>query len=283
MGIPRKQARVGFALGGGGVHGAAEVGMLQALTEAGIAPDLVVGTSIGAVNGAVIAAYPGQAGVERLTRLWDDLAASQILDGAVIGRLSTLLRTRTHMHSLAPLQALLERNLPGTFAELELPFQCVAASVERAGPRWFSEGPLVPAILASCAVPGLFPPVEIDGEHHMDGGLVHSIPVGRALELGATEVYVLHVGRIEHPLRNPRNPVEVALAAFEIGRRHRFVEEIGRLPESVTAHVLPADAEGLAFNDLRQLRYRDGRRIGTAIERARTATASYLAEAGKAG
>jgi len=257
--------------------------MLQALTEAGIAPDLVVGTSIGAVNGAVMAAHPGLPGVERLTRLWDELAASEVLDGALIGRLSTLLRTRTHLHSLRPLRAILERHLPGTFAELEVPFQCVAASVERAGPRWFSDGPLVPAILASSAVPGLFPPVEIDGEHHMDGGLVHSIPVGRALELGATEVYVLHVGRIENPLRKPRNPVEVALAAFEIGRRHRFVEEIERLPESVTAHVLPADAEGLAFNDLRQLRYRDRRRIGSAIERARTATGRYLAGVGQGG
>jgi NTE family protein len=283
MNAAATRARVGFALGGGGVHGAAEVGMLKALDEAGIVPELVVGTSIGAVNGAVIAANPGPTGVARLTRLWDELEGSGILSGALIGRLSTLLRTRTHLHSLGPLQALLERNLPGTFAELELPFQCVAASVERAGARWFSDGPLVSAILASCAVPGLFPPVELGGEHYVDGGLVHSIPVGRAVELGATEIFVLHVGRIENPLRKPRNPLEVALAAFEIGRRHRFVEELERLPESVRAHVLPADAEGLSFNDLRQFRYWDARRIDTVIERARTATGRYLAEAVNGG
>jgi NTE family protein len=281
MRTPKKQ-RVGFALGGGGVHGAAEVGMLEALAEAGIAPSVIVGTSVGAINGAVIAAHADGQGVERLRGLWRELGASGVLGEGLVGRLSTLVRTRTHLHSLDPLRAVLERNLPDTFAQLRVPFQCVAASIERAGPRWFSEGPLVPAILASCAVPGLFPPVELGGEHHMDGGLVDSIPVGRALELGATELYVLQVGRIETPLAKPRNALEVALAAFEIGRRHRFVEEIESVPANITVHVLPAAAEGLAFNDLRQLRYRDGRRIGAAIERARDATRDYLAE-GRSG
>src|ERR1017187_1776086 len=100
--------------------------------------------------------------------------------------------------------------------------------VGRAG--WWSSGPLVPAVLASCAVPGLLPPVEVDGEHYFDGGLVHSIPVGRAVALGASVVYVLHVGRIERPLEVPRRPWEVGLVAFEIARRHRFHEEMSALP-----------------------------------------------------
>jgi NTE family protein len=268
--------RIGFVLGGGGVHGAAEVGMLQALTAAGIEPQLVVGTSIGAVNGALVAAKPGRAGVDQVASLWRDLGTSGVLGGSIADRAWTLVRTRTHVQSLAPLRKVLERYLPPTFEQLEVPFQCVAASVERARSVWFTEGPLVRAILASCAVPGVFPPVVIDGEHHVDGGLVHSIPVGRAVEMGATEIYVLHVGRIETPLARPRNPIEVALGAFEIGRRHRFMEEMERLPEGVTAHVLPSAAEGLGFNDPRQIRYRGGNRIPAAIERAREATARYL-------
>ena len=93
------------------------------------------------------------------------------------------------------------------FADLKLPFHCVAASIETASARWFSSGPVVPAVLASCAVPGLLPPVEIDGEHYFDGGLVDSIPVGRAVALGASTVYVLQVGRIESPLAVPDAPV----------------------------------------------------------------------------
>ena len=81
-----------------------------------------------------------------------------------------------------------------------MPFQCVAASIERAAAHWFCDGPIVPAVLASAAVPGLLPPVRIGDEHFFDGGLVHSIPVGRALAAGGRTVYVLHVGRIERPL-----------------------------------------------------------------------------------
>ena len=106
----------------------------------------------------------------------------------------------------------------------------MAASIEGACARWFSSGPLVPAVLASCAVPGLLPPVEVDGSHYFDGGLVDSIPVGRAVALGARTVYVLHVGRIERPLTVPRRPWEVGLVAFEIARRHRFHDEMSALP-----------------------------------------------------
>jgi NTE family protein len=98
-----------------------------------------------------------------------------------------------------------------------VPFQCVAASIERAAEHWFASGSLVDAILASAAVPGVLPPVRVGDEHFLDGGLVNSIPVGRAVALGATTIYVLQVGRIERSLEVPRRPWEVATVAFEIG------------------------------------------------------------------
>src|SRR6266849_8508811 len=195
-----------FVLGGGGLLGANEVGMLRALAEAGIRPDLVVGTSIGAINGAFVAADPADA-AERLGELWRSEAVRTAFSENFWGRAVRLARSGTHLHSIEPLRHMLEAMLPvGDFADLALPFQCVAASIERASARWFSAGPLVPAILASCAVPGLLPPVKVDGEHCFDGGLVDSIPVGRALWLGATTVYVLQVGRIESPLPVPKRP-----------------------------------------------------------------------------
>src|SRR5215218_2250823 len=177
---PARRGGTAFVLGGGGVLGAVEVGMLQALFERGIRPDLVVGTSVGAINGALVAADPTPGAVDRLRAVWEDLASSGVLAGSVLARVRTLVRTRTHLHPREPLRDLLERHLPvRTFAELTVPFQCVAASIERAAEHWFTKGALVPAVLASSAVPGLLPPVEIDGEHYLDGGLVHSIPVGR--------------------------------------------------------------------------------------------------------
>jgi NTE family protein len=153
----------------------------------------------------------------------------------------------------------------------------VAASIEDASARWFGSGPVVPAVMASCAVPGLLPPVEIDGAHYFDGGLVDSIPVGRAVALGASTVYVLQVGRIESGLAVPTRPWEVGLVAFEIARRHRFHEEMSSLPDNVRVHVLPTGGDRLPPG-LAQFRYRDRARVGQSIERAYTASASYLAE-----
>jgi NTE family protein len=232
-----------------------------------------VGTSVGAINGAAIAAAPNIGGVENLAGLWASLAEAGLFTDNVLARASTLARYRTHLYSPAPLRKLLAAHLPATFAELEIGFQCVAASIERAGAHWFSGGPLTEAVLASAAVPGLLPPVVIDGEHFLDGGLVHSIPVGRALALGARDVYVLHVGRIEQPLKPPRSLWDVCLTSFELARRHRFVEEMANLPPHVRVHVLPSGEENLP---LVSLRYRSARAVAARMQRGYQAAAEYL-------
>ena len=270
--------RIAFVLGGGGHMGAAEVGMLRALLEHGVMPDVVVGTSVGALNGVAVAADPTVESVDRLASAWTRLVEDGVFADSVLNRVANLVRTRTALHSNETLRALIEELLPvQTFEELAIPFQCVAACIERAAEQWFSEGPITDAVLASAAVPGILPPVEIGGEHYLDGGIVHSIPIERAIELGATELYVLHVGRIEQPLESPKNIWEVATVAFEIARRHRFVKEIAELPDDVVAHVLPTgDLNPPRASDLSQLRYSNFRDVGARIERAHDATAEYL-------
>ena len=264
-----------FVLGGGGLLGAHEVGMLMALSEAEVRPDLVVGTSVGAINGAFVAADPAGAAA-RLLALWHGEAIRLAFSETVFSRAVRLAKSGTHLHPIEPLQHMLNEMLPvADFADLRLPFHCVAASIERASAAWFHSGPIVPAVLASCAVPGLLPPVEIEGEHYFDGGLVDSIPVGRAVALGASTVYVLHVGRIETPLAVPKRPWEVGLIAFEIARRHRFHEEMSALPEGITVHVLPTGGNRRP-PELANLRYRDRTTVEESIERAHEASAGYL-------
>jgi NTE family protein len=270
---------IAFVLGGGGGPlGAHEVGMLRALIERGIRPDLVLGTSVGAINGVAVAADPSPAGVERLTEMWSAIDRSDVFGGSVLGRLATLARTRTHLHDTESLRALLTDGLPvGRIEELAVPFQCVAACIERASEHWFDAGPVVDAVLASAAVPGLLPPVAIGGEHFIDGGIVNSIPVTRAIELGATQVFVLHVGRLDRPLEPPRWPWEVALVAFEIARRHRFIGDLAALPEGVEVHVLPTGQQDPPrYTDLSQFRYRDTAHVQERIARAGAASARYL-------
>jgi NTE family protein len=249
--------------------------MLKALLERDVRPDLIVGTSVGALNGAAIAADPTLAQVDRLRDVWLSADDDNIFGGSFLTGALNIFRSRTHLHSNEPLRGLIAKLAPvRRIEDLTVPFQCVAASIERAAEQWFSEGPLVEAVLASCAVPGVLPPVEISGEHFIDGGVVNSIPISRAVELGATEIYIMHVGRIEAPLAVPKTPLQVALVAFEIARRHRFNHDLATLPEGVTAHVLPT-GEAAPVN-LRQLNYRDFKAIARRMDHAYEATVQHL-------
>jgi len=268
--------RTAFVLGGGGVLGAVEVGMLRALAEADIKPDIILGTSVGALNGALVAADPGPGVIERLLALWQSAAAGKEVyaDGAV-RQMTRVVRTGTHLHSAKPLRARLEQELGDlTFDQLVIPFQCCAACIERACEHWFTEGRVVDAVVASAAVPGLLRPARVGDEHFLDGGIVNSIPVGRAVEVGADRIFVLQVGRIDRPLRPPRKPWEVARVSFEIARRHRFHREMAALPEGVSAHVLPTG--GGSPRDDSLLAYRDFKAVMRRIDAAYEASVAYL-------
>jgi NTE family protein len=267
---------VAFVLGGGGVLGAVEVGMLRALLRHGITPDLIVGTSIGAVNGVLVAADPTEAVTERLGRLWASPQAREVYGGSTSRQLVRVARRGTHLHSPKPLRDMLHRELGSvaSFADLPVRFECCAASIERAAEHWFAEGDLVPAVLASSAVPGLLPPIAIEGEHFIDGGIVNSIPVGRAVDLGAQTVYVLQVGRIDRPLKAPRYMWDVAKVAFEVSRRHRFAREMSKIPDTVDVYVLPTGSG--SDRDDSPLAYRDLAAAARRIDRAYEASVEYL-------
>ncbi len=267
-----------FVLGGGGVLGAVEVGMLRALFEREITPDLVLGTSVGALNGALVARDPTIAVIERLTALWEAASVGREVYGdRPLRTVRRAVSTGTHIYSSSPLRRRLADELGDlTFEDLPVRFQVCAASIERAAEHWFTSGPLVEAIVASAAVPGLLPPARVGDEHFLDGGIVNSIPLGRAVALGATEVYVLQVGRIDRPLRVPKRPWEVARVSFEIARRHRFARELAEVPEGVVAHVLPA--RGTSQRDDSLLGHRDFTGVAARIDETYRASLAYLDE-----
>jgi len=266
-----------FVLGGGGVLGAVEVGMLRALFERGVVPDLVLGTSVGALNGAMIARDPSLDVIERLTELWQGAAQNRDVYGdKPLRTVRRAVATGTHVFSAKPLKQRLEDEFGDAVIEdLPVRFQVCAASIERAAEHWFESGRIVDAVVASAAVPGLLPPAEVDGEHFLDGGIVNSIPVGRAVQLGADRIFVLQVGRIDRPLQPPRRPWEVARVSFEIARRHRFAREMAELPEDVEAHVLPA--RGTSSRDDSLFAYRDFASVQERIDRTYEASRDYLA------
>ncbi len=268
---------MGFVLGGGGVLGAVEVGMLRALFRAGIRPDVLVGTSIGAINAAMVAGDPDPSVIDDLVRLWASPELNEVY-GDSVPRQMRRFATRTHLHPAAPLRRMLERHLGPDlrFADLKVPLHVVGASIERACEHWFTEGPVVPAVMASAAVPGVLPPVAIDGEHFIDGSVVNPTPVARAVSLGAQDVFVLQVGRLEKPLRPPQRPWEAASVAMELARRARVADELAQTPAGVRVHVLPGGAEA----DESPWAYRDTAGVRHRISAAYTASRDYLAAVG---
>jgi NTE family protein len=251
--------------------------MAKVLASRGLEPNLIVGTSIGSLNGAVLASGPIDQSVQRLTQMWQQMQASAVFSESILNRFQNLLNHWTHFHSNEPLKELVQRWVP--FSKLEeahIAIQTCAACIETSTEHWFSYGSVVDAVLASCALPGVLPPVEVGGMHYIDGGIVNSIPVSRALELGATEIYVLHVGHIDDPLKVPRHPWDVAMVSFEIARRHRFHRELETARENVKIHVLPTGKPPGRYNDPAKLRYNQGEAIQAHIDAAERATLDYL-------
>jgi NTE family protein len=266
-----------FVLGGGGVLGAVQLGMLRALADAGIRPDLVLGTSVGALNGAVVAALPPELAPERLEAAWASADARELFGGGHVARLRQIMRTGVAAHSAEPLRRMASSLLgERRIEDLPVRFGCCAASIEDAAEHWFDRGPAVDAVLASAAVPGLLPPAVVDGRHYLDGGLVNSIPLGRAVELGAGRIFVLQVGRIDQPLRPPQRPWEVAMVAFEIARRHRYARDLAAVPDDVEVHVLPTGVDAPRWDSRAALRYRATGDVGDRIAAAHRACIDYL-------
>jgi NTE family protein len=258
-------------LGGGGNLGAMQVGMLQALLERGVRPDVLVGCSVGALNAAAVAGDPTPAGVERLADVWRSLRADDVFPSSRFNGPWTLLRRGQSIVTNDNLRALIETTSTyERFEDAVVPFEIVATSLMTGMPRWFDSGPIVEPILASAALPAVLPPVDIDGELYIDGGVVDNVPISRAATLGADQVYVLHVGNFDRPRSRPRRPVDVLLQAFSIARNERFRRDVeGAQFLGVDLVVVPAvDPGGLSR--------RDFSRSSELIERARRSTGAFL-------
>ncbi len=232
--------------------GALQVGMLRALLERRIRPDLVLGCSVGALNGLVVAANPDLSTIGRLQEIWLDLVDHELLPTGLLPSTMQLVRKGESIHSSTALRALVD-SLASVdhFHELEVPFQCVATNVDAAVEHWFSEGPLVDAVLASASIPAVFPAVVIDGVRYFDGGVVDDVPVQRAVELGATRIFILQVGGVDRPRPEPRRPLDMAVLAYWIARRHRLLDDLALIPDDVEVVILPhGNPVPVRYNDL---------------------------------
>ncbi len=231
--------RTAFVLSGGGNQGVSQVGMLRALLERGIVPDVVIGTSAGALNGAAVAYAPNLTGVAQLAVVWEQLQADHVFPGGRIHRAWNVVRRGTHLFGNDGLAALIHHSTPArSFSDLEIPLRVIATDLDTGEEVVLARGPLKPALLASTALPGVFPIVEHAGRRLVDGGVVNNVPLWHALSGPVDRIFVLNVssGVGDHAVRSP---LDVVMTSFMHARNQRYELERRHAIEHVEIIELP--------------------------------------------
>ena len=191
------------------------------------------------MNGAAVAYAPNLTGVAQLAAVWEQLRVEHVFPGGRIHRAWNVVRRGTHLFGNEGVAALIHHSTPARdFADLELPLRVIAADLDTGEEVVLARGPLKPALLASAALPGVFPIVHHDGRRLVDGGVVNTVPLWHALSGPVDRVYVLNVSSSsgERPMRSP---LDVVMASFTHSRGQRFELEIRALPPDVEVIVLP--------------------------------------------
>lgn len=244
-----------FALSGGGAFGSVHVGMVKALAEWGIQPDLVVGSSVGSLNGALLADDPAEA-PRRLEQIWMEMDRSSVFGHGWLRAIGNLARRRT-LSSFDQLELLIDQMLPAArFDQLAVPFAAVATDAATGEPELLRSGRLKAALLASSSIPGVFPSVAIDGRAYIDGGISANLPIRQAVAFGARSVIALDAS----PLPPPAAPHGLASSAFHVTtllvrnqRAHAIDDLASRYPILVMPTVTPHDIGSFNFGRTAEL------------------------------
>jgi NTE family protein len=232
---------VAFVLSGGASLGAIQVGMLHALYERSIAPDLIVGTSAGAMNGAFVASRPQTvATADALAAVWRDLRRGQVFPLNPLTGLLGFLGARDHLVPASGLRRLIARNVQhAELEDLQIPLHVVAVDVISGEELRLSHGAVVDAVLASAAIPGVVAPVRWEDRTLMDGGVANNTPISHAVELGAERIFVLPTGHACTLAEPPRGALAVALHAVSLLTQRRLIDDIQRHENDARLIVLP--------------------------------------------
>ncbi len=267
------QKKTAFVLAGGGSLGAIQVGMLRELVATGVRPDFVVGSSVGALNGAYFAGDPTAAGVARLESIWYGLKRQDVFP-VTLRRMIGLLLQSAALVDPRGLRRLVEQHIPyRTLEEALIPIHVSATEVLSGASVQFSAGPAVEAILASCAIPAAFPPVRIGDHYLMDGAIANDTPIMTAVELGASRLIVLPTGFACSLKAPPTTALGNALHALNLLIARQLVRDLEQLidrAEVITVPPLcPIAVSSYDFSRAHEL-----------IERAAESTRSWLQSGG---
>ncbi len=238
----RRRDTTAFVLSGGGPLAALQVGALKSLFEHDITPDVSVGTSAGALNATWIAWEPTPRGMTHLEWTWRHLKTDDLFPG---GRFKAswarMLVKGNRVFENSGIKKLIDRTLgpDATFEDAQIPLVITATELDSGKEKVFTSGPLARPLLASVAMPGIFPPIEIDGKMYIDGGVSDNVPIGPAVTVGAKTIYVMDSTSHSHQRRPLQRPIDYLLHAFSLARSTRLELDLAHFKDKVRIVQLP--------------------------------------------
>ncbi len=231
----RDERRLALVLSGGGASGIVQVPFLEELIRRNIRPDVVIGCSVGAINGAFLALHPDN--IDGLAALWLKLRERRLWHRNIISIGRRLLTSSTSLYSNHFLRELIKQHVTiDDIAATELPLCIVTTSLSSGVKCVLDRGELLAALLASIAIPGLLPPVRIDGDWHVDGGLSSGLDLETAILQGATRTLAVDLG-VEPSPYQPRGLVDLLARSMEIAAQERTKAEIDQFGSLVPTVV----------------------------------------------
>jgi len=269
--------KTAFVFAGGGSLGAVQVGMLKAVSEAGVFADMLVGASVGAINAGFFASDPTDKGALRLENIWKGIKRSDVFQVASITGLLGLFSLREYICSPKPLRHLIESNVNRKLLEdLQLPCHIVATDLFTGIEVSLSRGSIVSALLAASAIPTVFPPVKIGSHYLVDGSVTNNTPISVAVAKGADRILVFPTGMSCALKRPPKRLIEMAMQTLNLATSQRLVVDIENYSRNYEIIVLPPlcplDVSIFNFSRTSEL-----------IERAESNTHRWISEGGLDG
>lgn len=235
-----EQPATALVFSGGGSLGAVQVGMLQALSQSGLSVDMVVGASVGALNGAFFAANPTAEGAAQLATLWRDLRRRDVFPLTLLAGLKALLLGRDHLVEADALQAIIHRSLGlQRIEQARIPLHIVTTDVLSGQEVLLSSGDAALALRASTAIPVVFPSVRMDGHQLMDGGVCANTPIASAVRLGARRIIVLPTGMSCALREPPRNMAALALHVLTLQSMRQLDRDVQHYASQARITVVP--------------------------------------------
>lgn len=270
------ESKTAWVLSGGGSLGAVQVGMLQALARAGEVPDLVIGASVGALNGAFHAANPSREGADRLAEVWSSLTRRDVFPLTLWAGLKALLLHRDHFVEATRLHALIRGALAiERIEQARVPLHIVTTNALSGAEVVLSSGAIDTALLASTAIPVVFPHVRLDGRYLVDGGVSSNTPIATAVRLGARHIIVLPTGTTCAATEPPSDMAALALHMLSLLSMRQLDRDVTIYgPQARITIVPPLCPLSVSVFDFSQ--------TAALIRRAREQTAEWLAGGGLA-